>query len=243
MARELYTLMPDIICLQEAVRTISGEIDTAEHLSDFMGMHHIYAPARKKERVIEGKTHLCYSGLAVLTNLDIERSWTDTLVDHPEDPDRIALTVQLGAKQCYLTVTNTHLTHIAGQDDHRQKQLVDLIDINHSSTLTTHWFCCGDFNFEPDCSEVATRLNGHCLTMKDCYIAGNGKVPAGTLATTDAIKKDKRIDHILYLEREGSRPIFFTNGEIVLNKPDFEQCYPSDHFGVSVDFFFNTPAL
>jgi endonuclease/exonuclease/phosphatase family metal-dependent hydrolase len=52
MAMELYNLQPDIVCLQESVRSEDYQIDTAEFLADFLGLEMVYAPARLKSRSI-----------------------------------------------------------------------------------------------------------------------------------------------------------------------------------------------
>ncbi|THB76910.1 MAG: hypothetical protein D6B25_08300 [Desulfobulbaceae bacterium] len=235
MTDGLQQVRPDIVCLQEALRSSDHTYDTATILADALDMDHVYGPSRYKPREIAGKTVQCHSGLAILSVYPIHRSWVDTLVEHPDDPDRIGLSAQLMSGDDLIMLTNLHLTHIVGQDEHRFKQLKTVIAQNSDAARGSHWFCCGDLNFEFDPTQPTMNLNGEDVEPIDCYRAGGGTLPGGTLSLVTKVSKQRRIDYILYLKRSpGSLPDF-KDATRVLTRADQDGCYASDHFGVAVD--------
>lgn len=239
MAQELYGLQPDIVCLQEAVRTADFKIDTAQYLADFLGMEMVYAPARLKQRTIEKAEHFCHSGLAILSASPIETHWFTAIPTCEEDPERLTLTAQLYRNEKLITITNLHLTHIAGRNALRLEQFVQTVTKNIEATGNSYWFCCGDYNCFLDQTILdAVETKTRPVKIHDCYLDGGGKLPGETLAYSDTAPGNNRIDYIFSLVRHSSNSFETRNAKIVLNNPDFEGCYPSDHFGVCVDIHF-----
>ena len=232
---ELLELSPDIVCLQEAVRSSDRSLDTAGVLAERLNMHHVFAPARHKKRLIEGKSTLCHSGLAVLSSMTFLKSWIDTLTEHPEDRDRTGLTVQLEREGFHLTLSNLHLTHVDDEDSHRLLQLKDFITSNSRTARNSHWFCCGDLNCEVESSRLTRLLNGSGVTAVDCAIQGNGAPPGITFPGGGHASSGRRIDHILYLQSRGMHAPAFPRSFRVFTRSNEQGIYPSDHCGVCVD--------
>ena len=239
MARELYSLMPDVLCLQEAVRSDDFQIDTADFLADFLDMEKVYAPARWKSRKIGSYEYNCTSGLAILSAYDVDKHWTDNLPVVPEDPERIACTAQIQVDHHLLSITNLHLTHLPDADRLRCEQLISVMRQNSGLEDTSIWLCCGDFNLslsEELLSSIAQQTSQQII---DCYLAGHGSLPGATLVKSNRSSSNSRIDHILILQGRDQTPPRINNSRVVLDEPDFEGCYPSDHFGVCVDINLN----
>jgi endonuclease/exonuclease/phosphatase family metal-dependent hydrolase len=235
MAMELYYLQPDIVCLQESVRTVDHQVDTAEFLADFLGLGMAYAPARLKSRAVGNFDFRCHSGLAILSAFTFDRQWVTSIPTSKEDPDRMAFSAQMYCGNQKITVTNLHLTHIRRADDLRLRQYASIIKQNSEAVEHTAWFCCGDFNCSLD-KERLRVLEQECgIAITDCYLSGNGQMPGGTLVQTSSPQPESRIDYIFNLQQDDNPAPVCKNGQIVLNTPDFEGCYPSDHFGVCVD--------
>ena len=240
MARELYVLEPDVICLQESVQTVDFQIDTADYLADILDMDMIYAPARLKQRSIERFEFLCHSGLAILSATPIDRHWLTSIPTSAEDPERMALSGQLHRDNELITITNLHLTHVAGMDELRHEQLQTIVAENVEVAENSCWFCCGDCNCTIDQATLETLGRKNNLQISDCYLAGGGRLPGKTLAQASRPVAESRLDYIFYLQHLHERGPEFRNGRVVLDRPDFEGYYPSDHFGVCVDIHFSS---
>ncbi len=247
MAQSLKQLQPDILCLQESLRTEDLRLDTAGCLGRELGLEVLFWPGRRKNRIIEGEEHDCYSGLAILSP---QRAIEQQLLPLPNcsgDLDRTALSALFDWNGLPLVITNTHLTHISGKDTLREKQLQaamtsawDLFSRRQSESSHTEkpWFlCCGDMNFEIH-SALMKRLAGERGTsVHDCYVQGGGVLP-GFTAGLDG-KCPCRLDYILCLQGEMYRSIHCRNAQLVLAKRGRSGggVAPSDHFGVMVDIF------
>ncbi len=240
MARDLYALEPDVICLQEAVRTVDFQIDTAGYLADILEMEKIYAPARLKSRDIEKFEFLCHSGLAILSTTPIDRHWLTSMPTSGDDPERMALSGQMYHGNELITVTNLHLTHLPGKDDLRHEQFSAIIAENAVVAESSHWFCCGDYNCHIERTRLATLAEKAGLQIVDCYLAGGGQLPGETLVRTGGAPETSRVDYIFHLLKHGKKSPAFDHGQVVLDTADFEGCYPSDHFGVCVDITFSS---
>lgn len=242
MSRDLYTLMPDILCLQESVQSADRTIDTAGHLADYLKMELIYAPVRLKRRIIDNEEILCYSGLAILSRFPFDSSWITELPCAREDQERIAFSARLHTDIGLLTVSNIHLTHLAGLDDLRFEQFQSFLEKNSGEKSQSTWICCGDLNIHFGEKILSLYEKRNCIKITDCYLDGNGTQPGITLAgkSPDTVSPLHRIDHILHIHNNST--LQCNNAQVVLNEADFEGCYPSDHFGVSVDLLSQLPA-
>ncbi|MEE4242357.1 MAG: endonuclease/exonuclease/phosphatase family protein [Desulfopila sp.] len=244
MARDLYALEPDIVCLQEAVRSTDFQIDTADFLADYLQMEMVYTPARCKMRTVGSRQNtssfefLTYSGLAILSSGSIERHWISPMPAHPEDAERLAFSAQIYHNRRLITVTNLHLTHVQDADKLRYQQFLSVLLKYSDIAPSSAWICCGDFNQTIDEKMIESLEKDSNLQINDCYLKGHGELPGATLVPTEQRPENCRIDYIFTMQQKGQSPLQCRNGHIVLNSPDFEGYYPSDHFGVSVDIHF-----
>lgn len=149
-AMELYNLQPDIVSLQEAVRSEDCQIDNAKFLADFLGLEMIFAPARLKISCIDNFDFCCHSGLAILSAYTIDRHWISSIPTDVEDPERMAFSVQMYHGDQKITVITLHLTHIGQLDCLCHKQFASIIEQNTELAVFSTWLCCGDFNSSLD---------------------------------------------------------------------------------------------
>ncbi len=244
MGRDLYALEPNIVCLQEAVRSADFQVDTAAFLADYLDMEMIYLPARYKKRAIGSRQDkdscefLSHSGLAILSTSSIDRHWADSMPTHPDDSERMALSAQIYHNSRLITVTNLHLTHLPDAGDLRYQQFLSILQQNSGAASRSTWICCGDFNQRIDNEMIHSLEKDSNLQINDCYLSGLGELPGATLVQTESRPEECRIDYIFSMQEKEKTPPQCTNGHVVLNSPDFEGCFPSDHFGVSVDIHF-----
>lgn len=234
MANQLRLLRPDVLCLQEALRSSDGRFDTAGYLARSLNLQQVYAPARQKVRAVEGVPMDCHSGLAVLTSLPVCGSSIARLPSVEQD-ERISLTVEIEAACGTLVVTNVHLTHLEGADVLRRSQLIAAIEHGQPLDYSATWLCCGDFNYDPDEEDLRRTLRSTGWLPFDCFMAGGGEMPGITLPGRYPTRQGKRIDFILGLVREDADAFPCAKSHIVLDHPDSAGCYPSDHFGVMVE--------
>lgn len=141
IAAEIAAADPDIVLLQEAF--VGGGADTARDLGRALGLVATAAPARLKRRPHGGAMVDSTNGLAILSRRPVDFNRVVALPAHPDDPDRIAQIVRVGA----LVVVNVHLTHLAGADALRRGQIVHLLDRLPEDKPTV---VAGDLNAEPE---------------------------------------------------------------------------------------------
>ena len=234
LASQLRLLAPDVVCLQEALKSSDGRFDTAGYLARSLNLQPVYAPARQKIRDVEGERIYCHSGLAVLTSLPVCGSSIARLPSAEQD-ERISLTVEMTVEGGTLVVTNVHLTHLEGADVLRRSQLIAAIEHGQPLDYSATWLCCGDFNCTLEEDDLRRTLRSTGWLPFDCYAAGGGEMPGITLPGGDPTRPGKRIDYILGLVREEADAFPCAKSRIVLDRQDSAGCYPSDHFGVMVE--------
>lgn len=243
MAQGLQQLQPDIICLQESLRTLDRQMDTADYLGRKLGFEVLFGPGRLKTRTIEGEEHDCYSGLAILSRDNAVKYQLVQLPACPADTDRTALSALFDWNGLPLLITNTHLTHIPGKDALREKQLeaaltsacelYSKISKGAAAINQPVFLCCGDMNFEID-DTVLRRLQVLDGTrVHDCYIEGGGKLPGFTFEFYE--KSPCRLDYVLNLQGDLYKTVNYSNAEIIFTESDSDGVMPSDHFGVLVE--------
>jgi len=221
MARQLLALQPDVVACQEVFHTADETISTYRFLAASLSMEAIFLPARKKERVLQGKTYLSYSGLCLLTRLPLLEQELIELPSDPADGERLAQLVKLKWEENSLLLINTHLTHLKQGEALRKAQLQTIL--KQISGEANHLACilCGDFNALPDSREI--RLLGQgAFPMTDAF--------AGQTRATH--QSGRCIDYVFY---RPSDTLVAREQQIVLDQAE-EGIYPSDHFGLFVKF-------
>jgi endonuclease/exonuclease/phosphatase family metal-dependent hydrolase len=231
----LQALSPDIVCLQESLRTHDGCLDTARHLARQLGMIRTWVPLRLKDRLVDGQRRSCFSGMAILSRHPILQTCRISLPPHPEDLDRVAHWVDISAGPHRWRIVNLHLTHISGAHRLRQAQLaVILATARHDAQPDVVWLC-GDFN--GPAADLELRMLKHPVngTVIDAYIAAKGPLPGTTFPVWPGHTEGRRIDRILMIAKAGACLPVCEQAATIFNEPDISGHYASDHAGVMVD--------
>lgn len=235
LAEELTRLAPDIVLLQEALRTADGALGTVATLADGLGMAAAFAPARRKNRLVEGERLDTWSGLGLLSRSAAFRTERLSLPDHPDDGERVAL---LGCWQPFdgvsLVIANVHLTHLRGQDALRARQFAALLAhpwLTGSAGIT---LVGGDLNTAPaDLGPLRAVAGPRHLT--DTYTAGGGEPGRVTVPVGRPDDPGARLDYLLVVGDDGTQAPGWSGARVVLDRPDPDGVYPSDHYGIMVD--------
>ena len=240
MASGLKQLQPNIVCLQESLRTAGGTMDTAGYLAHKLGLEAIFGHGRLKTRSVQGEQFDSHSGLAILSCCRPSSSRSYTLPVCDDDSDRTALTALFNWGGLSLVTTTVHLTHLTGEDDLRRRQLDCVIDESqkfasgpdpdHPMPVT---LICGDMNYEIDAEELERRGAENGVVILDGYLEGGGERPGYTFNMYGNFPC--RIDYILYIQNEKDRALQISNAKIVLSEKSSDGLLPSDHLGVMVD--------
>lgn len=232
MGRRLKKLRPDVLCLQESMQSADHVFDTACYLAKRLEMESFFAKARLKKRICEDQIVTCYSGLAILSSLQVLEHKIYALPGTKEDPERIAQYILLQCGEKKIVITNVHLTHLKDAKSLRLEQLRTISRFPFKKMKYDAWLLCGDFNCDWSSSELQTWRREFVQEVSDCYLSGGGGLPATTLVGSP----DCRIDYILSLRSADMAEQQFQNAEIVLQRPTVSGLLPSDHYGVSVEF-------
>ena len=242
LTRELLRLQPDVICCQEVFRTVDDAVnqtDTGRNLADALGMQYTCAPARRKLRLFDGQLVDCESGLAVLSRYPIRHCEISTLPTDERDGDRLAQFVQLDINDSSVLIVNTHLTHLRHCSDLRQRQLDAILTHSLLANAYDAIFLAGDFNAESPSSEIQFLLTHPAPSVRNTYTAGGGLPPGYTMpgSQTAAITQPARgrcIDFIFSIAHPPAHHPVVTAARVVLDTPDAEGIYPSDHYGILI---------
>lgn len=158
MAHGLASLAPDAVLLQEALITEDGQADTAEHLAQRLGMRKVAAPARRKQRLVEGQQRMSTSGLALLVRSAPFASQVVVLPTAAADGERIAQIVGIEVAGQRLWLANLHLTHLPGADALRHDQLMTCLRALRHCAGEQAAVVGGDMNSAPGSTALAAAL-------------------------------------------------------------------------------------
>lgn len=234
LASGLERLQPDVVLLQEALAICDESGHTLNYLAERLDMQAVYAPARRKQRVVEEQRVLCASGLGVLSRYTVADSTVVPLPEHPADGERIGQLVAIERQSARALLANVHLTHLRGQDQLRRSQV---------STMLAHpWFheSCwsarligGDFNTGAGDLSTLFKHVTCCWDWRDGYLDGGGGDPRATVPIAGPAEAGKCVDFILSVTPDATQHPVFSDATVVLDEPE-DGVYPSDHRGVMV---------
>lgn len=229
MVKGLASLSPDLIALQEDVRTDDGRIHTAQTLAQALGLYLIWLPARAKHRQVGPHMEASTSGFAVLSREPILEQRVLTLPDDPRDGQRLAQCVQLPWALGGGWLINLHLTHLPDRPELRQAQLWHVVNELSVWAADERWLLCGDFNAGPADPEIAVCLwpNG---PLNDVF-SGVHK-----LTHVDAKGRGVNLDQIFWRAPPG-RGLTVHRAWVALDQPDENGARASDHSAVCADLF------
>lgn len=236
LASGLERLQPDVVLLQEALAICDGSGHTLNYLAERLDMQAVYAPARRKQRVVEEQCVPCASGLGILSRHTVADSRVVPLPEHPADGERIGQLVAIEWQSARILLANVHLTHLRGQDQLRRSQF---------STMLAHpWFhepwsarlIGGDFNTASGSLPTLFKyLAG--WSWRDGYAQGDGPQPRATSPIAGPAEAGRCVDFILSVAPNATMHPVFSDAAVVLDEPK-DGVYPSDHRGVMVSVTF-----
>lgn len=187
-ARVIEAEDPDVVLLQEVTRgwVIAGSLDSAEYLSDRLGMPYVYAGAADGQ-----------FGNAILSRFPI-LEWETTFLPQGTGPMRrnaVRAVLDLGRGE-RATVIVAHLDHREEGAPTRLGQIERLVELSDGDPRAV---VAGDMNARPGSEELA-RLTGAGLVSAQDEV---GDPSLGTYPSTDP---DRRIDYIF-----GGRAVEFAD--------------------------------
>ena len=243
IAAGIQRLAPDVIALQE-VRSIEGALrNQAETLAARFGFHWVWAPATPWGGGEEG--------LAILSALPIAHHASREL-PHATPMERrlvlgAAVTTPLGELAVFTTHLNYRLTDGLKRED--QVAAIDAFVADWAAERSSPLprLLVGDFNAPPDFDEIRFLRGRHTHAGRRTYwrdawesrgdgsADGSGFTWARRNVFTERLHwldRDRRIDYVFVspLTRDGRGEV--TECRVVLDEPDSDGCFASDHFGL-----------
>jgi endonuclease/exonuclease/phosphatase family metal-dependent hydrolase len=231
----LRELAPDLVGLQEVLRTTEGDkLDQLAEVSDGLGYHTVYG------RHADERGHPL--GNAILSKWPIARTEVMTLSSGGFEEYRCLVFAEIAAPFANVPFFTTHLNWKLHHGHVRALQIREVA--SHVKRLAPLAgfppILVGDFNSEPDSDEMRfmrglTALGGESVYFADCFhLVGTGS--PGTFCKRNpfaaiAREPDRRIDYIYVRgpdDRGRGDPI---DARVCADAP-IDGIFPTDHFGV-----------
>jgi endonuclease/exonuclease/phosphatase family metal-dependent hydrolase len=232
-------LKPDVVALQE-VREIPGVLPNQAHtIASALAMEHHHASATPWGGGVEG--------LALLSRFPIRERMVRQLPHASVDERRIVLGITVDTPVGAFSAFTTHLNYRLSHGNIREAQIVagEALVAETASELPKVYM--GDFNATPDSDEIRYLRGLHSIDGKRVYYQDAferrhpteaGYTWARANPFTERLRwlaLDRRIDYIfLSAMRKDGRGVV-QDCRIVLDRPDPDGHFPSDHFGLMAD--------
>jgi len=224
---ELRRLNPDVVTLQEVIGH-ENLPNQAQTLAEELGYEYAFSS-------VDPESQTQRYGNAILTRRPIlARHWTRL---EPLDDSRTALHLRIAIGDRALNVYTTHLHWTEGGGAIRQRQVADLMRFIADTADGAPSLVAGDFN----AVAAAPELKALTTRFADAYGVLHPDETADPKANSTlnlSYYPPKRIDHV-FLQRGVLVP---ASAAVILNRPDSEGHWPSDHYGVAVRFRLLPPA-
>lgn len=243
---ELERLRPDVVALQEVRQVPAVLPNQAETVARRLGCGHVFAPSTAWGGGEEG--------LAIVSRFAVLESAHRRLPHATDSEGRIVLSAALDAPGGRLWVHTTHLSYRQHEGRLREDQVLALDDeiTSRAAGNPQPQVLLGDFNTVPESDEIRwlgglCTLGGRRVFYQDAWAtAGRGDGGGSARGITWArenpfrarmgwLRPDRRIDYIFVTapRRDGRGVV--RDARVVLDQPDGEGVFPSDHFGVLAD--------
>lgn len=160
------------------------------------------------------------------------------------DDQRVLLGALIESPFGILPFYTTHLTSKLGDGHIREHQVQAIAEgLRHeTSTSGLPIVLCGDFNAEPESTEMRYLRGQHALSDKSFYMmdawrvaneTGRGDTFTRQTSYRSYRQFDQRLDYI-YVERVPEDRVRVSHCSVVCDKPS-HGIYPSDHFGIYME--------
>ena len=227
---------PDVVCLQEVI-----------HSSDDNQAAWLGEAAAQRYHVAYGASFDFGEGMfgnAILSRWPIEEHHRSLL---PYDPERGDMQrVLLHARSRGLDLFCTHLTHFHSAGNLREgevAEIVRLIEERADPQATLPPILAGDFNAEPDSTEIRhlcglSSLAGHSTYFQDAWRVAGEDGPGWTWDNHNPFaaaqhELDRRLDYVFVgWRKNGSGRV--QSAEVVCDR-SLTGTFASDHFGLAVE--------
>jgi len=242
-SREIAALEPDVVALQE-VRQVPDHVpNTAETLAAALGLHCVF------QKTVEWGGG--DEGLAILSRFPIRESGHSRLPHPMPGDERIALWAILDSGVGTVAAFTTHLTYRMLHGIQREDQAA-AVDQTVQEVLSRQLerpavtLVMGDFNASPDADEIRFlrglhTLHGRRTYYQDAFLVQPERPshPGITWARRNVythklrfLETDRRIDYIFVGQASRDGKGLVKSCRVVLDQPDAEGVFPSDHFAV-----------
>jgi endonuclease/exonuclease/phosphatase family metal-dependent hydrolase len=223
MLEEIRELDPDIIGLQEVIQR--QDLDNqAMQLADSLGYFYYFDS-------VDDESRSTRFGNAIVSRYPIEE--TNFRALEPLDAYRKVVHARISVDGQTLDVYNTHLHNPGDATETRKTQMRDMLDFIDKTGTSDLVFVMGDFNANPDWEEMEVMYE-RFIDVYPLFHENHLDPEHGTL-NYHLGHSQRRIDYVFFEEKSSD---FLTplSAEIVLDQPDENDVYPSDHFGVLAVF-------
>lgn len=231
---QLIALQPQVVGLQE-VRQSEGGLRQAELIAKALR-------ADWRFSVVDARSQGGPIGNAVLSRLPIVSEATLTLpTDRPDDA-RNALRCDIETPTGRMPFITTHLSWELDAAPTRERQVVLLDEWARRDPGGLPAVMVGDFNCPPD-SLVHQFLTGRASLLgrgtywRDAYQRRHPHSDGYTWSARNPyvvrnVERNRRIDYIFVGPMSDHGPGAILHSRVVLDLPNSNDIYPSDHFGV-----------
>lgn len=214
LVRALGSAAPDLVALQEVVRSPAADRSRAHELADRLGLSSVVLS-------VPGP----FGGLALLSRRPVLssaelplRSMTGAFGGHPT------------VLEVVVDIARLYVVHVpVGPEAIRAACVAEIGELAAAAPADRPLVLCGDFNCPADGAPMKDLVADGRLT--DSWIEAGGAPEALTMPMPDPTW---RLDHVLHRPADGlgARPRPWLLGA----EPDEGGLYPSDHSGVAVEF-------
>ena len=232
---QLLSLQPQVVALQEVRESSKPGSGQAALLAKALRAEHRFAAA--DENSAEGPV-----GNAILSRLPIVATETLRLPAARADDHRCALRCDIQTPSGRLPILSTHLSWELDAAVVREQQIVLLDEWAKKNPGEIPTVMCGDFNCTPD-SLVHQFLSGRASLLgrstywRDAYARRHPRSDGFTWSARNpyvarSIERNRRLDYIFVGQMQDHGAGAVLHSRVVLDLPNSEDIYPSDHFGV-----------
>lgn len=223
MLSEIRDLDPDIIGLQEVIQRANLD-NQAQMIADSLGYYYYFSS-------VDPPSSSTRFGNAILSRFPIEESNWRAL--QPLSDYRTAAHIRINVEGNAIDLYNTHLHNTAANAHIREEQIIDLLDFIQQTSAGDFVFVTGDFNANPDWDEMDLMY----ADFQDVYpvFHENHLDPQHGTLNYHLGHQQRRIDYIFF-NKDILPTLVPTWAQVVLDEPNENGTYGSDHFAVLATF-------